>query len=77
LISPIKKPLYKKDWTLSLKKVSVVILILCTVIFTIGRLDGETNLNMLILSISLAVAVIPEAMHALVTITLAFGAEQL
>ncbi|SKB58914.1 cation-translocating P-type ATPase [Maribacter arcticus] len=59
------------------KKLSVVILILCLVIFTIGWLRGESILNMLILSISLAVAAIPEAMPALVTITLALGAKRL
>lgn len=59
------------------KKLSVVILLLCTVIFAIGWLRGESVLNMLILSISLAVAAIPEAMPALVTITLAFGAKRL
>lgn len=59
------------------KKLSVIILFLCAVIFTIGWLRGETFLNMLILSISLAVAAIPEAMPALVTITLALGAKRL
>jgi Ca2+-transporting ATPase len=59
------------------KKLSVVILLLCTVIFTVGWLRGEPILNMLILSISLAVAAIPEAMPALVTITLALGAKRL
>ena len=59
------------------KKLSVVILILCAAIFAIGWLRGEPILNMLILSISLAVAAIPEAMPALVTITLALGAKRL
>ncbi len=59
------------------KKLSVIILFLCAVIFTIGWLRGESFLNMLILSISLAVAAIPEAMPALVTITLALGAKRL
>jgi Ca2+-transporting ATPase len=59
------------------KKLSVAILIICIVIFTIGLLRGESILNMFILSISLAVAAIPEAMPALVTITLALGAKKL
>lgn len=59
------------------KKLSVIILILCVVIFAIGWLRGESILNMLLISISLAVAAIPEAMPALVTITLALGAKQL
>ncbi len=59
------------------KRLSVVILVICLIIFTIGWLRGETILNMLILSISLAVAAIPEALPALVTVTLAFGAKKL
>lgn len=72
----IETPLQKRLNTFG-KKLSVVILILCAVIFAIGWLRGESILNMLILSISLAVAAIPEAMPALVTITLAFGAKRL
>ncbi|TRX03450.1 cation-translocating P-type ATPase [Flavobacterium gawalongense] len=59
------------------KRLSVTILIICTVIFLIGWLRGESVLTMLITSISLAVAAIPEALPALVTIALAFGAKKL
>ncbi|TDD75506.1 cation-translocating P-type ATPase [Flavobacterium caseinilyticum] len=59
------------------KRLSVGILIICTIIFFIGWLRGEPILLMLITSISLAVAAIPEAMPALVTIALAFGAKRL
>lgn len=59
------------------KKLSVVILIICTIIFLIGWLRGEVILTMLLTSISLAVAAIPEALPALVTIALAFGAKRL
>lgn len=59
------------------KRLSVVILIICTIIFVIGWLRGESVLTMLITSISLAVAAIPEALPALVTIALAFGAKKL
>ncbi|WP_226294253.1 cation-translocating P-type ATPase [Aquimarina algicola] len=59
------------------KRLSVIILILCIVIFGIGLIRGESIIEMLILSISLAVAAIPEALPALVTITLAFGAKKL
>jgi Ca2+-transporting ATPase len=59
------------------KRLSVVILIICTIIFIIGWLRGEGVLNMLLTSISLAVAAIPEALPALVTIALAFGAKRL
>ena len=43
----------------------------------IGWLRGESALTMLITSISLAVAAIPEALPAMVTIALAFGAKRL
>ncbi|MBP6335207.1 MAG: HAD-IC family P-type ATPase, partial [Bacteroidia bacterium] len=59
------------------KRLSVGILIICTVIFFIGWLRGEAILTMLLTSISLAVAAIPEALPALVTIALAFGAKRL
>lgn len=59
------------------KKLSFIILIICAVIFVIGWLRGEDVLKMLLTSISLAVAAIPEALPALVTITLAFGAKRL
>ncbi|OAB27211.1 Ca2+-transporting ATPase [Flavobacterium fryxellicola] len=59
------------------KRLSVGILLICTVIFIIGWLRGEAILTMLITSISLAVAAIPEALPALVTIALAFGAKKL
>lgn len=59
------------------KRLSIVILIICTAIFLIGWLRGEAVLTMLLTSISLAVAAIPEALPALVTIALAFGAKRL
>lgn len=59
------------------QRLSIAILIICTVIFFIGWLRGENLLTMLLTSISLAVAAIPEALPALVTIALAFGAKRL
>lgn len=59
------------------KRLSIVILLICALIFTIGWLRGEAVLVMLLTSISLAVAAIPEALPALVTIALAFGAKRL
>jgi Ca2+-transporting ATPase len=59
------------------KRLSIIILLICTVIFIIGWLRGEVILGMLLTSISLAVAAIPEALPALVTIALAFGAKRL
>ena len=71
-ITPLQKRL-----TAFGKRLSVVILIICTLIFLIGWIRGESVLKMLIIAISLAVAAIPEALPAMVTIALAFGAKRL
>lgn len=59
------------------KRLSVLVLLICAVIFLFGWWRGEDALTMLLTSISLAVAAIPEALPALVTIALAFGAKRL
>jgi Ca2+-transporting ATPase len=69
-------PLQKRLTTFG-KRLSVTILVICTVIFIIGWLRGESTLTMLITAISLAVAAIPEALPTMVTIALAFGAKRL
>lgn len=71
-----KTPLQKRLTAFG-KRLSVVILLICIAIFAIGWLRGEPILTILLLSISLAVAAIPEALPALVTVTLAFGAKRL
>ncbi|MES2730870.1 MAG: cation-translocating P-type ATPase [Bacteroidota bacterium] len=59
------------------KKLSAAALIICGVFFVVGWLRGEPLLNLLLVSISLAVAAIPEALPAVVTIALALGAKRL
>lgn len=59
------------------KKLSWLILAICIVLFGIGMLRGEDAMEMLLLSISLAVAAIPEALPALITVALARGAKRL
>jgi Ca2+-transporting ATPase len=59
------------------RKLSYIILGICVALFGIGLLRGEEPLNMLLISISLAVAAIPEALPALINIALAAGAKRL
>jgi P-type Ca2+ transporter type 2C len=59
------------------KKLSLIVLAICAVFFLIGWLRGEPVVNLLLVSISLAVAAIPEALPALVTVGLALGARRM
>jgi Ca2+-transporting ATPase len=56
------------------KKISWLILLICAVLFVSGLLRGEDTMRMLLVAISLAVAAIPEALPALITIALSRGA---
>ncbi len=59
------------------KKLAVVILIISAIVFLAGIIRGEEIVFMLLTAISLAVAAIPEALPAVITITLALGAKKL
>jgi Ca2+-transporting ATPase len=59
------------------KKLAIAVLVICAVVFGIGMARGEPALLMLLTAISLAVAAIPEALPAVVTISLALGAKAL
>lgn len=59
------------------RKLSVLILFICAVLFVSGYLRGEEPFQLLLLSISLAVAAIPEALPALITVGLSQGARRL
>jgi Ca2+-transporting ATPase len=72
----IKTPLQKRLDAFG-KRLTVIILFLCVVFFFVGWWRGEAWSTMLLTSISLAVAAIPEALPALVTIALALGAKRL
>jgi Ca2+-transporting ATPase len=72
----VQTPLQKR---LSLfgKNLALAILAICAIIFIAGMLQGQPLFTMLLTSISLAVAAMPEALPAVVTISLAFGARKL
>jgi Ca2+-transporting ATPase len=59
------------------RNLAVAILGICAVIFFIGLLQGQPPLLMFLTAISLAVAAVPEALPAVVTISLALGARKL
>ena len=59
------------------KKLSLAVVGICAVIFGVGLLRGEEPMKMLLTAISVAVAGIPEALPAVVTIALALGARRL
>jgi Ca2+-transporting ATPase len=59
------------------KRVALAVMGICAVIFTVGVLRGEEPLHMVLVAISLAVAAIPEALPAVVTVLLALGARKM
>ena len=59
------------------KKMAAFSLLICIVFFITGLIRGEGILKLVLTSISLAVAAIPEALPAVIAISLAFAAKRL
>ncbi len=69
----VRTPLQRRLAALS-RRLAVAVLVICAVVLVTGLLRGEDPMPMLLTSVSLAVAAVPEALPAVVSISLALGA---
>jgi Ca2+-transporting ATPase len=59
------------------RTLAVIGLVIAALIFVLGLLRGDDLTHMLLTSVSVAVAIVPEGLPAVVTITLALGAQRM
>ena len=59
------------------KRLAIAVLAICTIIFAVGLLRGEALVLMFLTAVSLAVAAIPEALPAVISVSLALGARKM
>lgn len=71
-VTPLQKSLSKLGSFLAYAALGIILIITC-----IGVVRGESLFDVLLFSIALAVAAVPEALPAVVTITLALGVQRL
>ncbi len=71
-----RTPLQRRLSTLG-KGLALAALVVCTIVFVAGVARGESVELMFLTAVSLAVAAIPEALPAVVTVSLALGAQRM
>ena len=72
----VKTPL-QHDMAYLAKLISVFVLIIVGIIFTLGLLRGESKTEMFLVSVAIAVAAVPEGLPVAVTVILALGMERI
>jgi Ca2+-transporting ATPase len=71
-----KTPLQKRLAVFS-KQLAVIVILICVIVFAFGLWRGEPAFQMFLTALSLAVAALPEALPAVITIALARGAARM
>ncbi|NEU07843.1 cation-translocating P-type ATPase [Flavihumibacter sp. R14] len=71
-----KTPLQKRLTVFS-KQLAVIVIIICALVFLFGLARGEAPFAVFLTALSLAVAALPEALPAVITIALAQGARRM
>lgn len=72
----VKTPLQKRLTRFG-RHLALAVLAICVVVFVTGLLQGQPAMLMALTAVSLAVAAIPEALPAVITVSLALGARKL